>query len=257
MNGIIDFRKEVIAIIPARFASTRLPGKPLLDVCGKPLIQRVWEAALQSRFLSRIIIATDSDDIADACMDFGAEFVLTDPELPSGSDRIYQAYERIGSDAEFVLNIQGDEPLINGQLIDDLIIEFNRSDADVGTLIRIIENNSDLFDPNVVKVVVDDASQALYFSRTTMPFVRDSDQSDWKEQNVFWKHIGVYLYKIESLREFVNLPQSALEMAEKLEQLRLMEKGKKYYCMRTEINPIGVDTQEDLERVREYFNNKG
>jgi 3-deoxy-manno-octulosonate cytidylyltransferase (CMP-KDO synthetase) len=253
MSELADFRKEVIAIIPARYGSTRLPGKPLKDVCGKPLIQRVWEAALQSRLLSRIIIATDDERIADCCMNFGAEFVMTDSELPSGSDRIHQAYQKIESEAEYVLNIQGDEPLITGELIDELILQFDKSDSDVATLIKRIESDEDLFNNNVVKVVVNDIGHALYFSRTTMPFLRDIERETWGQNYVFWKHIGVYLYKIDSLNKFVELPQSQLEMAEKLEQLRLMENGEKYFCMQTDINPVGVDTEEDLEWVRKIF----
>lgn len=245
-----------IAIIPARFASTRLPGKPLADICGKPLIQWVWESASRSNVLQRIVIATDDERIAEVCFNIGAETVLTPSEMNSGTDRVLYAYEQLGEDADIVLNIQGDEPFLSGEIIDRLIGEFSSSESDVGTIVKKIDSADELVDPSVVKVVLKKDNNAFYFSRSPVPFVRDSAPSESIERFDFWKHIGVYAYKVAALRQFAGLEQSNLENMEKLEQLRLLEQGAKYYCMKTELDLVGVDTPEDLERVRSIISNR-
>ncbi len=245
-----------IAIIPARYASTRLPGKPLVDICGKPLIQWVWEAASRSDSLHRIVIATDDERIAEVCFDMGAETVLTPSELKSGTDRVLYAYEQLGEDAEIVINIQGDEPFLTGDVIDHLIKEFSSTEAEVGTIVKRIDSTDDLLDPSVVKVVLREDNHAFYFSRSPVPFVRDLSPSESIEKYDLWKHIGVYAYKISALRQHAHLAQSKLENMEKLEQLRLLEHGAKFYCMKSDLDLVGVDTPEDLERVRLIISNR-
>ena len=239
-----------IAIIPARFASTRLPGKPLVDICGKPLIQWVWEAASRSNSLHRIVIATDDERIAEVCFEIGAEAVLTPSEINSGTDRVLYAYEQLGENAEIVVNVQGDEPFLSGEVIDQLIGKFAATEAEVGTIIKKIDSTKELMDPSVVKVVLREDNHAFYFSRSPVPFARDASPSESIAQYDFWKHIGIYAYRVSALRQHAGLPQSKLEGMEKLEQLRLLEHGAKFFCMESNLDLVGVDTPEDLERVR-------
>lgn len=232
---------RIIGIIPSRIGSTRLHRKPLLDIKGKPLIRRVWEAASSSKLLEKIIIATDNNDIFNKSKEFTDNVVMTSPDLPSGSDRIMQAYNILKENADIIVNIQGDEPLLKGEIVDELIIKFIKSGADVGTLIKKTSNRDEINDPSVVKVKLNPDMTAKKFSR--VPF----------EDNIHWKHIGIYAYKIDVLKKFVSLPVAGSEKKERLEQLRLMEAGAVYYCMETDAELIGVDTEEDLERVRRIF----
>ncbi|OGU16640.1 MAG: hypothetical protein A2X61_01125 [Ignavibacteria bacterium GWB2_35_12] len=247
------FNKKAICIIPARYDSTRLPGKPLINIAGKPLLQWVWESAKKSVYLSRVIIATDDERICDMCKNIGAEYLLTPKNIQSGSDRIAFTYQSLKEDADIILNLQGDEPLIKADVIDLLINQFALSNADVGTLIKKINTNDELFDPSVVKVVIDNNNYALYFSRSPVPHVRDTMPESWLNNNNYWKHIGIYAYRKESLLNFANLSPSKLEQAEKLEQLRLLEHGAKYLCVETDINLIGVDTKEDIVEVEKIL----
>lgn len=243
-------QQSIIAIIPARWASSRFPGKPLADLCGKPLIQWIWEAACRSNLLDRIIIATDDERIAECAFDFGAEYAMTPSNLPSGTDRIIYALDELNETADIVLNIQGDEPLLNGKIIDSLLNAFTLSDTDVGTLVKRIYSKIELFDKSVVKVVLKSDNTALYFSRNVIPYIRDVDKDELLDKFQFWKHIGIYAYKTPSLRQFQSLSVSSLENAEKLEQLRLMECGAKFLCVETDAELIGVDTPADLENVK-------
>ncbi len=244
---------KAIGIIPARYASSRLPGKPLADINGKPLIRRVWEAVSGSKLLSEVIIATDDKRIMEACKEFGAKVVMTPAELPSGTDRIAAACK--DNDADIIVNIQGDEPMINGDSIDNLISEFTKSDADVATMYKKIDNSDDIFDPSVVKVVFSDNKKALYFSRSPIPYIRDVDKCEWIRSNDYFKHIGIYAYRRKALIDFTELKQSQLEKMESLEQLRLLQRGYSYLCVETKDSMLGVDTPNDLEKAREYFKN--
>lgn len=245
--------KKAIAIIPARYASQRLPGKPLLEIEGKSLIQHVYDNAMKCKTLSRVIIATDDERILSKCQEFGAEAIMTPAELASGTDRLAFVVEKLNLDDDIILNIQGDEPLLEAETIDNLINTFSKSGADVGTLIKKIEDKEELFNPNAVKVVCDKNNFALYFSRSTIPYIRDQKEENWLKLNSFWKHIGVYAYRKSALKRFSELEQSHLESLEKLEQLRLLEDGARYLCIETDMKMLGVDTVEDLEKVREYF----
>ncbi|MBI5326170.1 MAG: 3-deoxy-manno-octulosonate cytidylyltransferase [Ignavibacteriae bacterium] len=251
MNEQIN--KKVICIIPARYDSTRLPGKPLRIIAGKPLLQWVWESAMKSSKLNRVIIATDDNRISDFCISIGAENIMTPKYLKSGSDRIAYTYNTLNEDAEIILNLQGDEPLIKAEVIDLLINKFSESDADVGTLVKKINSSDELFDPSVVKVVCNQENYALYFSRSPIPYLRDIKKEDWLSNQIFWKHIGIYAYRKESLLKFSELNPAELEIAEKLEQLRLLENGAKYLCVETDLNTIGVDTEEDIEKVEKLL----
>ncbi len=247
---------QIIGIIPVRLGSTRLPNKPILDIGGKYLVQRVWEGVCQSEILQRVVIATDAEEIAEKCFDFGAEFVFTDSNLNSGTDRVWQAYVKLNETADIIVNIQGDEPLITGHLIDNLLNKFIKSKADVGTIVKKINNAEDLLDKNVVKVALKSDMTAMDFTREPFPYYKDLPYEFWLKRSDYWKHIGIYAYKKDILKKFIELPQTEREKAERLEQLRLLERGYKFFCFETDEELIGVDTQDDLEKVRKKFLSK-
>lgn len=247
-----------IVAIPARYASTRLPGKPLLDIGGKPMLQWVWERASQSR-AERVIIATDDDRVAAVAKGFGAEVCMTRANHDSGTDRLQEVAAFYGFDEEQILvNVQGDEPLIPPAVIDQVAVNLAGSPrASIATLAKRIRSKADLLNPNIVKVVVDSTLHALYFSRAPMPWDRES----WPDVNALteegglggdWaRHIGIYAYRVGFLHKFVTWPAGRLEQLEKLEQLRALEQGAAIHVDEScEEIPGGVDTQADLERVR-------
>jgi 3-deoxy-manno-octulosonate cytidylyltransferase (CMP-KDO synthetase) len=237
---------NVIAVIPARYASTRFPGKMLADIKGKPLIQRVWEGVSSSTLVTKVIIATDHELIFEAARKFGAEVIMTDPNLPSGTDRAAAVTK--GLSADWVVNVQGDEPLMRGEILDDFISRLAPG-FEMATLARKLPVNSEaMHDPNVVKVVSGLDGRALYFSRSTIPYKRDA-----KDEAEYWQHLGIYAYKPEALQRLVTLAMSPLEKIEKLEQLRALQNGIAIQVLPTSLEAIGVDTPEDLQRVLQYF----
>ncbi len=246
---------DAIGIIPARFDSVRFHGKMLADTGGGiPLLIRTYNAAKSSKHLRRIIIACDDERIAKACEKHEAEYIMTPKDLASGTDRVAWAYRHLDETADVVVNIQGDEPFLDGKIIDELFWPFSTSLCSVGTLVKRITSLDELLDSSVVKVVLQNDKTALYFSRSPIPFLRELPQSKWLESTqVFWKHIGVYAYRAEALQEFVNVQQTDLESSEKLEQLRLLQSNHKFYCVETKHELIGVDTAEDLARVKKIF----
>lgn len=244
---------KTIAIIPARLNSTRLPRKLLELIGGEELIIKTYKAISKSLYINKIVVATDSIEIVNVCQKYNIDSIMTDSSLPSGSDRIYQAYEKISEDYDYILNVQGDEPLINFKDIDKLIIEFSKSFADVGTIKKQIESIEELKESSNVKLITNSKNEAIYFSRAIIPYIRDIEIKDYLEYHKFYKHIGIYIYKNEVLKSFVNLPQGNLEKLEKLEQLRFLENGYKIFCTETKNKIIGVDTKEDLKKVREIF----
>lgn len=261
---------NALGIIPARYAATRFPAKPLADLLGKPMIQRVWEGARESMQLQHVLIATDDERIASVCEGFGAEVVMTAPELPSGTDRILSAYriftERAGKNFDAVVNIQGDEPLLRGTVVDDLLTELERHDLSqhiVTTPIKRIVSTDELETPHVVKVAMTPsqkslAHKALYFSRSPIPHYRKSTlYADWLEAHPYWKHIGIYAYTAPALIRFGELPPSRLEEMEQLEQLRLVEDGTAFYCVPTEEEFVAVDIESDAEKVRHILRERG
>ena len=243
----------VVGVIPARYASTRFPGKPLTDLHGQTMIERVWRAASNAAHVDEVIIATDDDRIATVARGLGAHVVMTSSDLPSGTDRCHAAVKQAGLAADIVVNIQGDEPLLPAELIDDLVIALRIGDADVATPISRLQNVSDLFDPNVVKVVLSASGHALYFSRSTVPYVRTVPTGEWLDHQRFWKHIGIYAFTMEALDRHVQLDVGDLERAESLEQLRLLEYGAAFRCVVTEATLVSVDTEADADRVRSYL----
>jgi 3-deoxy-manno-octulosonate cytidylyltransferase (CMP-KDO synthetase) len=246
-----------IVIIPARFASTRLPGKPLLDIAGKPMIQRVWERAGASA-ASRVVVATDDARVAAAVEAFGGEVCLTRSSHESGTDRLQEVAVALALDDEqIVVNVQGDEPLIPPAVINQVATNLAGSQrAGIATLAKRIRTRADVFNPNVVKVVVDSSMHALYFSRAPIPWDREA----WNREapadpaplaGEWARHIGIYAYRVEFLHRFVGWPPGRLEQLEKLEQLRAMEQGVAIHVDEScEEIPAGVDTAEDLQRVR-------
>jgi 3-deoxy-manno-octulosonate cytidylyltransferase (CMP-KDO synthetase) len=244
----------IVGIIPARFASTRLMGKPLADIGGKPLIQHTYESASKSKLLDKVVIAVDDKKVAEVCRDFGATVYETSKELASGSDRIASILKKLRK-AEIVVNIQGDEPFIQGEMIDQAIepLLFDK-EVQVSTLAKRIESVTELKSPDVVKVVFDYSNYALYFSRSQIPFVRDSfSDEDAIEKIEIYKHIGLYVYRKNALLKFTKLKPTDLEKTEKLEQLRMLENGMKIKVVTTDLETIGVDTPEDLKRARAYY----
>jgi 3-deoxy-manno-octulosonate cytidylyltransferase (CMP-KDO synthetase) len=244
---------RTVAIIPARYASTRLPGKPLVDICGKPMIQHVVERTRQTTLVDDVVVATDDTRIMDAVVSFGGRAVMTPPELPSGSDRI-AFVARSMPEVDCVVNVQGDEPLIVPAMIDEAIAPLLADRQIVaGTLVKEVETPEELLSPSVVKVVLDRHGYCLYFTRSTIPFVRDVPLSDWLGMGVHYKHIGLYVFRREFLLHYMELPPTPLETLEKLEQLRILEHGYRIKAVVTTHNSVSVDTAEDVERVRKLM----
>lgn len=232
---------NVIGVIPARYGSTRFPGKPLALINGKPMIQHVYERVSKSIHLNGVYVATDHELIRETVEAFGGNVVLTDQNHETGSDRIEEVSRLI--DGDFFVNIQGDEPLISNELIDEIVLNVKSEKSKVITAKTRILHVEDINNPNVVKVVTDKLGNALYFSRSTIPYNRA------QKDVTYYKHLGIYAYPKEVLREFVKLPTSHLENIEMLEQLRLIENGYSIKVVETEYDAVGVDTPEDIEKV--------
>ena len=243
-----------IGLIPARYASTRLPGKPLLDLGGRSMIRRVVEQARQAR-LDRVVVATDDARIRDHVLAFGGEAVLTRPEHASGTDRLWEAFEQLGPDVQratrCIVNIQGDEPFIQPAQINALVALFQaETPPAIATLVKPVESAEELFSPHLPKVVLDAAGRALYFSRHPLPYQRQHPPAEWLAHHRYLRHLGLYAYPPIVLRQLTQLPVSSLEAAESLEQLRWLEAGFSIQCAETELDAFGIDTPEDAERAR-------
>jgi 3-deoxy-manno-octulosonate cytidylyltransferase (CMP-KDO synthetase) len=239
---------KTIAVIPARLASTRLPRKVLADISGKPLLQHVWERVLQAKNIGRIIIATDSKEVAQAAEGWGSEAILTDPACQSGTERIASILAQL--EADLILNVQGDEPLIDPAMLEELVDHWLVDPCDLITPVYRITSTDDLKNPNIVKVARAQDGRALYFSRSPIPYVRDWLVEQWLEHQAFWGHTGVYGYRRDVLAKFMSLPNSSLQQAESLEQLRFLEAGYSFQTVESTYRSIAVDTQADLEKVR-------
>lgn len=245
---------KFIAIIPARYASTRFPGKPLVDMGGKPMIQRVYEQVKKS--VDNVWVATDDTRIFDAVHSFGGKSVMTSSDHRSGTDRIYEAYQKVGTGFDVVINVQGDEPFIHQDQIESLKSCFDTPEVQLATLVKPFRKEDGfevLFNPNSPKVVVNKKNEAIYFSRSIIPYVRDVNHEQWLEKQIFYKHIGMYAYRADILREVTQLPQSILEKAESLEQLRWIENGYRIRVGFTTIETIGIDTPEDMKKALKYI----
>lgn len=246
---------KVVGIIPARYASTRFPGKPLALIKGKPMIQRVYEQALKAK-LDAVVVATDDARIADAVMDFGGQYVMTSPNHRSGTDRCREALDLLENQYDAVINIQGDEPFIDPRQIGMMRDLISRDDTVLASLAKRIEDEDELFSPNTVKVVMDKEGNALYFSRNPVPFMRNVDREDWLGKGVFYKHIGIYAYKAETLRQIAEMQPSTLEMAESLEQLRWLENGLHIRMGITQEENVSIDEPSDIDKAERFAENQ-
>ena len=236
---------KFLGIIPARFASTRFPGKPLIDIGGKSMIRRVYDQAGKSQLLNRVIVATDDQRIYDHVENFGGSVKMTSPAHQSGTDRI----EEVASfypEFDIIINIQGDEPFIDPKQVDLLCGCFDKPGTKIATLIKVIESYSELENPNIPKVIINYLQEAIYFSRNPLPFFRNAEKDLWLKNHTYYKHIGIYGYRKETLFELTKLPESILEKAEALEQLRWLENGYTIQTAVTEIESLSIDTPEDL-----------
>lgn len=244
---------KILGIIPARFASSRFPGKPLVDIGGKSMIQRVYEQAQKAPSLTSVAVATDDQRIYDHVLGFGGEVYMTSENHPSGTDRCYEAYQKAGGSSKFdyVINIQGDEPFIDPAIIEQMAVLLD-SKTEIATAVKKIKDYNMLFDPNVVKAVLALGKQCLYFSRQTLPYVRGGAPESWLDHADFYKHIGLYAYRSDVLEKIALLQPSKLENTEKLEQLRWLEHGYKIFATITEYESIGVDTPEDLGKLKDF-----
>lgn len=241
---------KFIGIIPARYGSSRFPGKPLADMGGKPMIQRVYEQVKKA--LNEVWVATDDERILKAVENFGGKAVLTSPDHKSGTDRCNEAFSKIGNGFDVIINVQGDEPFIQPQQIETLKSCFDSKETELATLVKPFKKDDGfevLFNPNSPKVVLNKNSEAIYFSRSIIPYIRDAHHTEWLDRHVFYKHIGMYAYRSDILKKITLLPQSNLELAESLEQLRWIENGYKIKVGLTDIETIGIDTPEDMEQA--------
>ena len=249
---------KVIASIPARYASTRFPGKPLALLGGKPMIQRVYEKV--APLVDMAVVATDDNRIYDAVVGFNGRVVMTSSEHKSGTDRVQEAYQKVsqalGVEYDVIINVQGDEPFIAAQQIQAVKDCFMQAETEIATLVKPFHEEDGLdalLNPNSPKVVIGKQSQALYFSRSVIPYLRGVKQEEWLKNHTFYKHIGLYAYRPEALARVTSMPQTPLEKAESLEQLRWLENGMHITVRVVDIETVGIDTPEDLERAEKFL----
>ncbi len=239
----------IAGIIPARYASTRFPGKPLVDIAGKSMIQRVYEQASRSAALHTVVVATDDQRIFDHVAGFGGTAVMTRSEHPSGTDRCFETLQKLEGEFQYIINIQGDEPFIDPSQIDTLATVLQDGSTELATLIIPVREHALLFDPGEVKVVLNTKMEALYFSRMVIPCIKGTDENDWHRQHTYYRHVGMYAYRSDVLQQITQLPVSSLERSESLEQLRWLENGFRIKCAVTHFESHCIDTPEDLEKI--------
>ena len=250
---------KVLAIIPARYASTRFPGKPLALLGGKPVIEWVWESVSALPTLSKAVVATDDERIAKAVAAFGGNAMMTSSSHRSGTDRCGEVLERLeaaGEHYDVVVNVQGDEPFVQKEQLESLAACFEEGSTQIATLMTTIGSTEELMSPNNVKVVCDRKGCALYFSRQPIPYLRGVAPEEWLEKHTYHKHVGIYAFRASTLKELVRLPQSVLELGESLEQLRWLENGYHIKVCQTQQANMGIDTVEDLEAAERYLTNR-
>lgn len=244
---------NIIGIIPARYASTRFPGKPLTDIGGKSMIQRVYEQAKKSASLADVLVATDDERIKQHVIAFGGNVIMTNMNHQSGTDRCFEAIQNFSSSADIIINIQGDEPFIHPEQINLLASCFKSDKVQIATLVKKISTNEELFNSNIPKVILNKNKEAIYFSRQSIPHIRGKEQADWHKEHTFYKHIGIYAYTTRVLAEITALKQSSLELAEALEQLRWIENGYKIKVAITELESVAIDTPNDLKKLEKFL----
>lgn len=240
---------EILGVIPSRYASSRFPGKPLVDIKGKPMVQHVYERAKQAKRLSKVVVATDDQRIYEAVERFGGTAIMTSESCENGTDRCREVIEKHLFNYDVIINIQGDEPYVHPEQIDKLCSLFENENVKLGTLAKQTHLADDILNPSRVKVVIDKNMDALYFSRSPIPFFRGKDNNEWGKHHVYYKHLGLYGYRKESLLKYNQLKPSELEAAEALEQLKWLENGFKMRVGITEHNSYAIDTPEDLEEL--------
>ena len=247
---------KFLGVIPARYASTRFPGKPLAEIMGKSMIQRVFEQAKLSKYLTDVVVATDDERILNHVLEFGGKAVMTKTNHPSGTDRCFEAALKTNQNWDVIINIQGDEPFMEPNNIDLLAQSFSKPENQISTLICPLTEIEEIQSRDLVKVVFDSHQNALYFSRFPIPFLRNQTIENWLEENTFFQHLGIYAYRFDVLKELVKLPPSQLEKAESLEQLRWLEASYKIKTLITEKSMPGIDTLEDLKKAENYLKTK-
>lgn len=245
---------KILGIIPARFGSSRFPGKPLVQILGKTMIRRVYEQASKAKKLDKVIVATDDQRIFDEVVSFDGNVMMTSNDHINGTERCNEVMNSQDSSYDYAINIQGDEPFIKPEMIDELAHILD-GQTELGTLIKSINDPEVLTNPNSMKVVFNKKDEALYFSRSCIPFIRGANPSEWLQKHTFYKHIGIYAYRADILKRVTALDASSLELAESLEQLRWMENGLKIKIARTNYETQGVDTPEDLVKLEKMMTN--
>ena len=238
----------VLGIIPARYASTRFPGKPLVEILGQSMLSRVYGQARKARSLAEVIIATDDQRIYDHALSFGAKAVMTGTTHVSGTDRCWEAYRNYGKKFSHVLNIQGDEPFLDPEQIDSIARECDEK-MEIGTQMTGCSSHEVLFDTGEVKIVLNKNNEAIYFSRSVIPFLKNHAPEEWHRHHKYYRHVGMYAYRVDVLEKICALPPSSLEQAESLEQLRWLEHGYRIRCIETGFDSHCVDSPEDVEKV--------
>jgi 3-deoxy-manno-octulosonate cytidylyltransferase (CMP-KDO synthetase) len=239
---------SIIAIIPARYASTRFPGKPLVQINGKSMLQRVYEQTAKADLLDEIVVATDDERIADHGKTFGAKVIMTKSEHPSGTDRCFEAYQLNKKKFDYVINVQGDEPFLDPEQINSLA-KACEANVEIATQMIKCNNHSVLFDTGEVKIVLNTNKEALYFSRNVIPHIKGKQEEEWHLHFDYYRHVGMYAYRVDVLEKITKLKPSALEKVESLEQLRWLENGYKVTCVETPFDSHCIDTPEDIEKV--------
>ena len=243
---------KILGIIPSRYASTRLPAKPLVMIKGKSMVQRVYEQASKSKLLSKVVVATDHQEIFDHVKGFGGEVCMTRTDHASGTDRCYEALDLQRESYDYVINVQGDEPFIQPDQI-DLLASALDGKTEIATLVKTIVALDELVNPSEAKVVVNRRGEALYFSRSMIPFINKAPQEQWLEKHTFFKHVGMYAYRCDVLKEISTLAVSLLEKAESLEQLRWLENGFRVTVVETQTETFAIDTPADLEKASQMI----
>ena len=245
---------KFIVVIPARYASTRFPGKPLALLGGKPVIQHVYEQV--SGVVENVVVATDDERIYSAVENFGGRVVMTSTNHKSGTDRCWEAYQKQGEEYDVVINVQGDEPFIAHSQLRAIMDCFNEETTDIATLVKPFTEEDGieaLENPNSPKVVLDKQSRAIYFSRSVIPYLRGVEREEWLKKHTYYKHIGMYAFRADVLKQVTSLEQSPLELAESLEQLRWLENGYKIGVGISDVETVGIDTPEDLQKAEEFL----
>lgn len=247
---------KILGVIPSRYASTRFPGKPLADIAGKSMVNRVYDQALKSGMLNKVVVATDDSRIYDHVASFGGNVMMTSENHLNGTTRCFEVYHNLknkGEEYDVIINIQGDEPMIDPSSIDKVANIFYDQNAKIGTLVKEISHEDELFNPNVVKAIIDNNDYAIYFSREALPYLRNEQKINWLSVNTFYKHIGIYGFRNEVLTEIIDLPVGKLEKAESLEQLRWVENNIAIKVNFTDFESIGIDTPDDLIKLETKY----